>query len=100
MKRYALASASAVVALLIRYALPVPEGTTIYQLPLVAVIVSAWLGGRGPGWLAFLLCAVGILYWLVPPVDSFDLPPDYVLGFALFICLCLLLIEFSAAALS
>src|ERR1700674_2542465 len=97
MKRYALASASAGVALLIRYSLPVPEGTTIYQLPLAAVIVSAWLGGRGPGLLAFLLCTVGILYWLVPPVDSFDLPPDYVLGFALFICLCLLLIEFSAA---
>jgi PAS domain S-box-containing protein len=61
------------------------------------VIVSAWLGGRGPGWLAFLLCAVGILYWLLPPADSFDLPPDYVLGYALFICLSLLLIEFSAA---
>ena len=97
MKRYGLAAASAAVALLIRYLLPVPEGTTVYQLPLAAVIVSAWLGGRGPGLLAFLLCAAGILYWLVPPVNSFYLPPDYMLGFGLFICLCLLLIEFSAA---
>jgi PAS domain S-box-containing protein len=97
LKRYCVASASAAVALLIRYMLPVPEGTTIYQLPLAAVIVSAWLGGRGPGLLAFLLCAGGILYWLVPPVNSFELPPDYVLGFGLFVCLCLLLVEFSAA---
>jgi PAS domain S-box-containing protein len=97
LKRYGIASACAIVALLVRYAMPVPEGTTIYQLPLAAVIVSAWLGGRGPGWLAFLLCAFGILYWLVPPANSFHLPADYVLGFALFICLCLLLIEFSAA---
>jgi PAS domain S-box-containing protein len=72
-------------------------GTTIYQLPLAAVIVSAWLGGRGPGIFAFLICATGILYWLIPPASTFHLPPDYLLGFCLFALLCLLLIEFSAA---
>ena len=49
LKRYGLALACAVLALLIRGALPVPEGTTVYQLPLAAVVLSAWLGGRGPG---------------------------------------------------
>ena len=39
LKRYGLALALASLALLIRHALPVPEGTAIYQLP---------LGGGGP----------------------------------------------------
>ena len=95
--RYGLASACAALALLIRGSLPVPEGTTVYQLPLAAVVLSAWLGGRGPGWCALLVCAAGILYWLIPPADSFHLPPDYLLGFCLFIGLGVLLVEFSAA---
>jgi PAS domain S-box-containing protein len=89
--------ACAILALLIRSALEVPQGQTIYQLPLAAVVLSAWLGGRGPGLCALLVCATGILYWLIPPVDSFELPPDYLLGFCLFIGLGLLLVEFSAA---
>ena len=95
--RYALALACAALALLIRGSLPVPEGTTIYQLPLAAVVLSAWLGGRGPGWCALLVCVAGILYWLIPPADSFDLSPEYLLGFCLFIGLGVLLVEFSAA---
>ena len=97
LKRYGIATAFASLALSVRYALPVPEGTTVYQLPLAAVVLGAWLGGRGPGLLALAICASGILYWIVPPVDSFRLPPNYTLGFALFIFLSLLLIEFSAA---
>ena len=38
----------------------------------------------------------GNLYRFVPPANSFELPPDYVLGFSIFIGLCLLLSEFSA----
>ena len=44
-----------------------------------------------------LVCVAGILYWLIPPADSFDLSPDYLLGFCLFIGLGVLLVEFSAA---
>ena len=95
--RYGLAVACAALALLIRGALQVPQGTTVYQLPLAAVVLSAWLGGRGPGFCALLLSAVGILYWLIPPVDSLHLPPDYLLGFCVFIGLGALLVEFSAA---
>jgi K+-sensing histidine kinase KdpD len=94
--RYGLAAALASLALLIRDALPVPEGTTIYQLPIAAVVLSAWYGGRGPGLFASLICAMGLLYWIIPPSDSFELPSDYALGFSIFIALCLLLSAFSA----
>src|SRR4029453_7212995 len=95
LKRYGLALALASLALLIRAALPVPEGTTIYQLPIVAVLLSAWYGGRGPGLFASLICAATILYRFIPPADSFHLSSDYALGFSIFISLCLLLSEFS-----
>jgi PAS domain S-box-containing protein len=97
LKRYGLAVALAGVALLIRKSLPVLEGTAIYQLPLVAVVLAAWYGGRGPGLLASLICCVGILYWFIPPADSFDLPSHYAVGFFVFTALCLFIIQFSAA---
>ena len=96
LKRYGLAFALASLALLIRAALPVPEGTTIYQLPIVAVLLSAWYGGRGPGLFASLICAVTILYRFIPPANSFELTSDYALAFFIFIALCLLLSEFSS----
>ena len=71
LKRYGLASALASLALLIRDALPVPEGTTIYQLPIVAVVLSGWFGGVGPGLFASLICATAILYRFLPPANSF-----------------------------
>ena len=39
-----------------------PEGTTsVPQLPLAAVILSAWYGDTGPGLFAWFICAAGIL---------------------------------------
>ena len=76
LKRYSLALVLASLALLLRGTLPVLHGTAIYQLPIAAVVLSAWYGGRGPGLLALLICATGILYWFVPPVNSFELSPD------------------------
>jgi PAS domain S-box-containing protein len=96
LKRYGLALALASLALVLRGQLPLPEGTAIYQLPLAAVVLSAWYGGRGPGLFAVLICATGILYWIIPPADTFELSPDYALGFSIFIALCLLLSKFSA----
>ncbi|HSS70397.1 MAG TPA: PAS domain-containing protein, partial [Casimicrobiaceae bacterium] len=96
LKRYGLALVLASVALFIRGVLPVPEGTTIYQLPLAAVVLSAWYGGRGPGLFASLICATTILYRFIPPADTFELSSDYALGFFTFIALCLFLSEFGA----
>ncbi|HEY2190167.1 MAG TPA: DUF4118 domain-containing protein, partial [Caldimonas sp.] len=73
LERYGLALALSGAALLTRGALPVPEGTTIYQLPLAVVVLSGWFGGRGPGLLALVVSATGILYWFIPPSDSFEL---------------------------
>ena len=96
LKRYGLALALAGLALYVRSALPLLHGTAIYQLPIAAVVLSAWYGGRGPGLLASVVCATGILYWLIPPVNSFELHSDYALAFLIFIALCLLLTAFSA----
>jgi PAS domain S-box-containing protein len=96
LKRYCIAVALAALALTLRGVLPLPEGTGIYQLPLVAVVLSAWYGGRGPGLLALLICATGVWYWFVPPVHSWDISPEHALGFAIFTGLCVLLTEFSA----
>jgi PAS domain S-box-containing protein len=96
-KRYGLALALAVFALLLRKWLPVREGTTVYQLPLVAVVLAGWYGGRGPGLLASVICWIGVLYWLIPPSDSFVLSAEYEIGFFIFVALCLFITEFSAA---
>jgi len=97
LKRYGLAFVLAVVALLVRMSLPVREGTTIYQLPLVAVILAGWYGGRGPGLFASLVSWVGVLHFLLPPVNSWQLSADYRLAFAIFIGLCLFITEFCEA---
>ena len=96
LKRYGLALVLAGLALFFRGVLPFLHGTAIYQLPIAAVVLSAWYGGRGPGLFASLICATGVLYWFIPPVNSFEMSPDYALAFFIFLALCLLLIEFGA----
>src|SRR4029077_4292351 len=93
--RYGVALVLACLALLIRGLIPIRPGIAIYQLALAAVIVSAWYGGRGPGLLAILISAAGILYWFIPPADSFALPAEYALSLILFLGNGVLLIEFS-----
>ena len=95
-KRYSFALVLAGLSLFVRGSLPFLHGTAIYQLPIAAVVLSAWYGGRGPGLFALLICATGILYFFIPPVHSFEMSPDYALAFFIFLALCVLLIEFSA----
>ncbi|MGZ5268985.1 MAG: ATP-binding protein [Ramlibacter sp.] len=97
LRRYGLALALPVLALLLRASLPVPEGTAIYQLPLAAVVLSAWYGGRGPGLLASVICITGVWYWFIPPTRAWEISPDHALGLSIFIALCVLLSEFGAA---
>ena len=94
--RYGLALVLVALALALLAALPLKEGTGIYQLPLAAVVLTAWYGGRGPGLFASLLSATGVLYLFAPPRYSFELSPDYALTFFIFVPLCLLLSQFSA----
>ena len=96
LKRYGLALILAGLALFVRGVLPFQEGTSIYQLSLAAVILSAWYGGRGPGWFASLICVTGVWYMFVPPAYSLRVSSDHALGLAVFIGLCVLLTEFGA----
>ena len=66
LKRYGLALALASLALFLRSQLPLPEGTAVYQLPIAAVVLSAWYGGRGPGLFASLICATVVEYGSSP----------------------------------
>ena len=95
-RRYGLALLLPCLALFARGLLPVPEGSSIYQLPLAAVVLSAWYGGRGPGLVASVVGVLGSSYFFVPPVHSFATAPEHVLPFSIFIGLCLFLSEFSA----
>ena len=71
-KRYGAALGLPLAAVVLRSVLPFPEGAGIYQLPLAAVVFSAWYGGRGPGWLASGVSVIGAMY-LLPPAGSFAL---------------------------
>jgi PAS domain S-box-containing protein len=95
LKRYGVAVALPGLAVALRSVLPFPEGAGIYQLPLAAVVLSAWYGGRGPGYLASVLSIIGAMY-LLPPAGSFAVHADHALPLAIFAVLCLLLTEFSA----
>ena len=97
LKRYGLAFVLSGVALAVRGVLAVPEGTAIYHLPLGAVLLAAWFGGRGPGLLASAVCSAGTLYLFIPPRHSFEVGPGYLLPFVIFIALCILISEFSAS---
>ncbi|HTP28303.1 MAG TPA: PAS domain-containing protein [Anaeromyxobacteraceae bacterium] len=94
---YLVAASLATVALFLRKLLPIEPVVGLYTLPLAAVIMSAWYGGRGPGWLAALVSAVGIAYWFIPPVHSLSLEQDSVLGFTIFVAVAILVTEFSMA---
>ncbi|HET6436802.1 MAG TPA: ATP-binding protein [Anaeromyxobacter sp.] len=94
---YLLAAVLAGAAVLLRKLLPFEPGVGLYPLPLSAIIVSAWRGGRGPGLLATLISGAGIVFWLVPPVHALRVDPDSRMGFAIFLAVAILAIEFSMA---
>ncbi|HEY7317291.1 MAG TPA: ATP-binding protein [Candidatus Binatia bacterium] len=51
---------------------PAANGPTLYSLSFIAVILSAWYGGLGPGLFATALSALSIDYFLLPPLRSID----------------------------
>jgi len=97
LQRYGLALMVASLAIFVRWMLPVPVGASVYQLPVAAVLLSAWYGGRGPGLLALAVCATASLYLFIPPAHTFEIAREHVLPFSIFIALCLAVSEFSAS---
>jgi len=71
--RYGIAVAAAIGAIALRDALTPIWGL---KLPLItffpAIMISAWLGGLGPGVATTLLCAISAAYLWLPPLKSFQ----------------------------
>jgi C4-dicarboxylate-specific signal transduction histidine kinase len=83
--RYGLAIALVAIALLLSLALRVPFGNPFWFFFPVAVIAGTWFGGRGPGWVAVALSTLAVLYYFVPPIDSFGIKPRDVPFFLTFV---------------
>ncbi|HEY7037635.1 MAG TPA: ATP-binding protein [Methylomirabilota bacterium] len=90
--RYGLAVASVAVAAAITTGpggerlFPEPPERFVHGVTLLyaAAILSAWLGGRGPGALAALLSALVVDIFITPPLYSITLDFDFVLRISVF----------------
>jgi PAS domain S-box-containing protein len=85
--RYVIAVAAAVVGVLLRLTLdPVWEGQLPYITLFPAIMVSAWMGGLGPGLLTTFLAGLGAAYFWVPTLRSpwISAPGEW-LGLAVFV---------------
>ncbi|MGB7750001.1 MAG: PAS domain-containing protein [Candidatus Acidiferrales bacterium] len=51
---------------------------------LCAIMISAWLGGIGPGLLAVVLCCVAFDYYIMPPLHSFAIKSEELPRFVVF----------------
>jgi C4-dicarboxylate-specific signal transduction histidine kinase len=69
--RYGLALALVAVALGLTFFLQSVTSVAGYLFFYVAVVASAWFSGKGPGWLAVILSAVGVEYFFIAPIHSF-----------------------------
>ena len=69
--KYAIAVVLAGLGLLLTAALPwsVPK-PGVLLMSLLAVMLSAYLGGFGPGLVTMLICVLGTTYFLLPPLYS------------------------------
>ena len=83
--RYAFAVALVGLALFISLILQVPFGDRFWFFFSVAVILSTWFFGRGPGWVAVGLSTVAVLYFFIPPVRTWILKPRDVPFFFTFV---------------
>jgi len=64
---------------------------------LCAVMISAWLGGAGPGLLATLLSCVAFNYYFLEPLDSFAIKYQEIPRFVIFIVSAVVAASLSAA---
>src|SRR5580693_9491459 len=85
LSRYAFAIGLVSVALFLSLVLQVPFGNPFWLFFPVAVIASTWFGGRGPGWIAVGLSTLAVLYYFIPPLDSFTVKPRDVPFFLTFV---------------
>jgi PAS domain S-box-containing protein len=85
--RYLIAVAAVAIGLLARLALePIWQARLPYITLFPAIMVSAWLGGFGPGLLTTMLSALGAAYYWVSPVRSLRITdPAELVGLGVFV---------------
>ena len=72
LKDYIIAILAGVLALLLRAALdPLDMKDHMYVLTLLAVVFVAWQCGFGPGIVTLILSMLGMIYFFIPPRNSF-----------------------------
>jgi PAS domain S-box-containing protein len=95
---YGLAFAlSVIAAALVQFYEPVRLHLPFVSL-LVVVVVSAWYGGLGPGLLAAVLTAIAGAYFVLPPVNSFDISFNNAIRLGVFLLVALLISSLSNAS--
>jgi C4-dicarboxylate-specific signal transduction histidine kinase len=72
LSRYALAIALVSIALWLSLVLQAPFGNPFWFFFAIAVIVSTWFGGRGPGWVAVGISSLATLYFFIPPFRTWS----------------------------
>jgi C4-dicarboxylate-specific signal transduction histidine kinase len=83
--RYGLAIGLVFLALLASLALQDSIGNPFWFFFSAAVILSTWLGGTGPGWLAVICSMLAVMYYFTPPLHSFAVTPREVPYFVTFV---------------
>jgi len=95
---YGLAIAMSAAGLLLRGVLPVGPGIAPFPVAVATVVLTAWSAGRGPGWVAALISAAGLQYFVLNPVHGFAIQDtENAIGLLAFLAIAALLIEFSMA---
>jgi C4-dicarboxylate-specific signal transduction histidine kinase len=95
--RYLIAVLSVAAALIISRLPAVHLQDAPVSLFLCAVILSAWYGGVGPGFLATTLSALAFNYYFLPPVHSFGPKPEEIPRLVIFTVSALFVGSLSAA---
>jgi C4-dicarboxylate-specific signal transduction histidine kinase len=83
--RYGLAVGLVFLALLASMALQDSIGNPFWFFFSAAVILSTWLGGTGPGWLAVICSTLAVMYYFTPPLRSFVVTPRELPYFVTFV---------------
>jgi C4-dicarboxylate-specific signal transduction histidine kinase len=71
--RYALPVVAVALATCVTYLLDLtaPESPNLF-LFFIAILVSAWFAGAGPGWTSVVLSTMAVDYFFLPPIYSLD----------------------------
>lgn len=83
--RFALAIGLVLIALWLSLILQAPFDNPFWFFFALAVIVSTWFGGRGPGWLVVGISSAAALYYFIPPYRAWSLKPADIPFFATFV---------------